>query len=405
MQFKKVKFKNPNGETISARLDVPGTEVPKSYALFAHCFTCTKDLKGVSNISRALTGEGIAVLRFDFTGLGDSEGDFSETNFSSNVGDLIGAAEFLNSNFGAPEILIGHSLGGAAVLQAAASIPSSSAIVTIGAPAEPSHVSRHLDSSKEKIAAEGEADVIIAGRKFKIKKQFLDDLDQTNMQAAIKKLNKALLILHSPIDDIVGIDNAAHIFQVARHPKSFISLDRADHLLTNQKDSLYVGTIIAAWATRYLKTRPNDQKPEVVSDNRVVAYTGKTGYMTEILSGRHRFVVDEPVALGGTDLGPTPYDYLVSALGACTTMTLRMYADRKGWPLEAVKAILKHDKVHAADCVDCHTKEGFIDRIDRELELIGPLDDQQRERLAEIADRCPVHRTLNSEMNINTRLK
>lgn len=405
MQFKKLKFKNSKGETISARLDLPGTEKPNFFALFAHCFTCGKDLKSVSNISQALTREGVAVLRFDFTGLGESEGDFAETNFSSNVDDLISAAEFLNSNFAAPEILIGHSLGGAAVLQAAANIPSSRAIVTIGAPAELSHVARHLTGSKEKITTEGEAEVTIAGRKFKIKKQFLDDLDQTNMQTTIKKLNNALLILHSPIDDIVGVDNAAQIFQAARHPKSFISLDRADHLLTNQEDSLYVGTIIAAWSKRYLKIHQNDQVPEAVLDNRVVAHTGNTGYMTEILTGKHRLVVDEPVSLGGTDLGPTPYDYLVSALGACTSITLRMYANRKGWPLETIKVTLGHEKVHAADCMDCTTKEGFIDRIEREIELFGPLDAQQRERLIEIAARCPVHRTLHSEIHIKTVLK
>jgi alpha/beta superfamily hydrolase len=261
MKFKKLNFKNPKGQTLSARLDLPPNEKPSGYALFAHCFTCTKDLKAVANISRALTEKGIAVLRFDFTGLGESEGDFGDTNFSSNVADLISAAEFLESKFAAPFILIGHSLGGAAVLQAAADIPSSKAVVTIGAPAEPEHVITHLENSKERIMTEGEAEVILAGRKFKIKKQFLDNLEQTRMQTFIKNLNRALLILHSPVDDTVGIENAAKIFQTAKHPKSFISLDRADHLLTDPQDSLYAGALIAAWAAKYTGRPEDDEKP------------------------------------------------------------------------------------------------------------------------------------------------
>jgi putative redox protein len=252
MKFKKLKFKNPKGQTLSARIDLPFEKQPISYALFAHCFTCSKDLKAAANISRALTAEGIAVLRFDFTGLGESEGDFADTNFSSNVEDLVAAAEFLESNFAAPGILIGHSLGGAAVLQAAADIPSSVAVVTIGAPAEPGHVAKHFGSSKERIAAEGEAEVILEGRSFRIKKQFVEDIEQSRMKGTIRKLNKALLILHSPADDVVGIENAAQIFQAARHPKSFISLDRADHLLTNPKESMYAGSLIATWASKYI---------------------------------------------------------------------------------------------------------------------------------------------------------
>jgi putative redox protein len=405
MQFKKLKFKNAAGEKLSARLDFPIDSRPLAYAIFAHCFTCTKNLKAISNISRALTREGIAVFRFDFTGLGESEGDFADTNFSSNVGDLIAAAEYLNSEFEAPRILIGHSLGGAAVLQAAANIPSSIAVATIGAPGDPGHVTKALADAREKIEAEGEAEVLLAGRPFKIKKQFLDDLEFTRMQETIRNLNRALLIFHSPLDATVGINNAAQIFQAARHPKSFVSLDKADHLLTNAEDSLYVGSVIAAWSQKYIGVSLKDEGQPSLTDNRVVARTGKTGFLTEILANGHSLVADEPIAVGGTNLGPTPYDYVVAGLGACTSMTLRMYADHKKWPLDSVTVKLKHQKIHAEDCKTCETENGMIDQIDREIELRGPLDAQQRQRLKEIANRCPVHRTLNSEISVTTRLK
>jgi putative redox protein len=405
MQYKKLQFANKTGQKLSARLDLPLDGKPLAYALFAHCFTCSKNLKAIAHISRALTREGIAVLRFDFTGLGESEGDFADTNFSSNVGDLVAAAQFLQSNFEAPKILIGHSFGGAAVLQAASAIPSSQAVVTIAAPADPGHVRHALGSTKEKIERQGEAEVRLAGRTFRIKKQFLDELTVVNMQETLRKLDKALLIFHSPIDDVVGIENAAQIFQAARHPKSFISLDQADHLLTNSNDSQYVGSVIAAWAVKYLDGHREDDKPKNIPDNRVMTSIGRSGLVTEIQVNNHSLVADEPVAAGGTNLGPTPYDYLVAALGACTSMTLRMYADRKGWPLESTSIRLKHQKIHAIDCQDCELKEGVLDKIEREIELDGPLDHEQRQRLIKIADRCPVHRTLRSEIIIDTHLK
>ena len=253
MQFKKLFFQGASGDKLAARLDLPAGGTPLAYAIFAHCFTCTKNIKAAGNISLALTQEGIAVFRFDFTGLGESGGDFANTNFSSNVEDLLAAAEYLKTHFSPPSILIGHSLGGAAVLQAASGIPSAVAVATIGSPSDPGHLTRHLAAAKEKIEREGEAEVMLAGRKFKIKKQFIDDLEQTHMQTAIRKLNRALLIFHSPVDEVVSVDNAAKIFQAARHPKSFISLDRADHLLSVQRDSLYVGSMVAAWARRYLE--------------------------------------------------------------------------------------------------------------------------------------------------------
>lgn len=406
MQFQKLTFRNAAGQRLDARLDLPMDEKPHAYAIFAHCFTCTKNFNAVVNISRALTRDKIAVLRFDFTGLGESEGDFSNTGFSSNVSDLVAAAEFLKSGFDAPKLLIGHSLGGAAVLQAAASIPSSLAVATIGAPADLSSVARFLSREGPEIRSKGEARVTLAGRSFRIRKEFVDELDRSSMEQSIRQLGKALLIFHSPRDTIVGIESAGKIFQAARHPKSFISLDQADHLLSSRSDSLYAGAVLAAWAGKYIGSpEDRDREERDLTDNRIVVHTGQTGYRTEILAGAHRLIADEPVAVGGSGTGPSPYDYLVSALGACTSMTLRMYADRKEWPLESIVVRLKHRKVHARDCSECESKSGRIDVVEREIELRGPLDAEQRERLLEIADRCPVHRTLHSEIRVETRLK
>ena len=321
------------------------------------------------------------------------------------LSDLIAAADFLKLEFEAPRLLIGHSLGGAAVLQAAKHIPSSIAVATIGAPSNLSHLARHIDASRDRTVTEGEAEITLAGRKFRIKKQFLDDLEATHMQETVRTLNKALLIFHSPLDGIVGIENATELFQLAKHPKSFVSLDRADHLLSNREDSLYVGSVLAAWAHKYLGMFTPSRPQRDLTDNRVIARTGRRGYQTEIIANGHRLMADEPIAVGGADTGPPPYDYLVAALGACTGMTLRMYADRKQWPLESIVVRLKHHKIHAADCEQCETKSGKIDSIEREIELEGLLDPEQRQRLLEIADLCPVHRTLHSEIRIKSALK
>jgi len=405
MQLQKFDIPGPGGQTLSALLDLPADGKPMAYALFAHCFTCSKDLKAIYHISRTLTRERIGVLRFDFTGLGESGGDFADTSLLSNVDDLVAAAGFLSSRFEGPQLLIGHSFGGAAVLQAAAEIPSARAVVTIAAPADPRHVSKSLGPARESIASRGQAEVNIAGRTFTLRKKFLDDLGRIDPEVVIQNLNRALLVMHSPLDDVVGIENAARIFQAARHPKSFVSLDQADHLLSNLADSRYAGAVIAAWAKRYIVTRSAAETSAPATDTRTTARTGRSGFLTEILVNRHSLVADEPVQSGGTDQGPTPFDLLVAALGACTSMTLRMYADRKGWPLEAATVRLKHEKIHAAECEACETREGMLDRIEREIEIEGPLDPAQKQRLLQIADRCPVHRTLTSEVEIKTRLK
>ena len=396
-------FTNAQGQQLAARLDRPLDNRPVATALFAHCFTCAKNLRAVDHISRALTRQGIAVLRFDFTGLGASEGDFAETNFSSNVADLLAAAAALAARGAAPSILIGHSLGGAAVLQAAAALPAIRAVATIGAPANPDHVTRLFDCSRAEIEANGVADVVLAGRRFQIKKQFLDDLDAARMEATITGLRRALLILHSPLDNVVGVDNAATIFQLAKHPKSFVSLDQADHLLSDENDARYAGGVIGAWAAHYIDTPASPADPPW-ADTRVFVHTEDT-YRSEIHASGHALIADEPLADGGSDLGPNPYDLLLAAHGACTSITLRMYADRKGWPLEEINVRLTHSKVNAADCPECVTERGKVDLIERELELIGPLDDEQLARLQEIADRCPVHRTLHSETVVRTALR
>ena len=403
MRSEKLMIPNADGQQLAARLDLPVDGKPIAYALFAHCFTCSKNLRAVTNISRALTQEGFAVLRFDFTGLGESEGDFADTNFSSNVADLVKAADYLGEHYGGPQLLIGHSLGGAAVLQAAGQIPACEAVVTVGAPANPVHVKHNFQGALATIEEDGEATVQLAGRPFKIKKQFLDDLEEQKMQETIRNLKRALLVMHAPRDNTVGIENAAEIFTAAKHPKTFVSLDQADHLLTDQADSLYVGNMIAAWVQRYI-ARPEEAENQLEGrEDRVVVRT-EQGYTSQVLAGGHGLLLDEPLAVGGNNLGPTPYDYLLAGLGGCTGITLRMYADRKGWPLDAVEIHLGHDKIHAEDCANCESTEGKIDQITREIKLEGDLSTEQRTRLMEIAEKCPVHRTLHNEINVVTHL-
>jgi len=401
-----VRFPGSLGTALAARLDLPPGK-PTAFALFAHCFTCSKDTLAASRISAALTARGVAVLRFDFTGLGGSEGEFANTNFSSNVADLVAAAAWLRMHHEAPKLLIGHSFGGAAVLAAAPEIPEATAVATIGAPFEPAHVKHLLAPALSEIEAAGEATVELAGRTFRVKKQFLDDIGGRNSREAIGNLRKALLIFHSPRDTTVSIDNAAQIFMAAKHPKSFVSLDDADHLLTRREDASYVAAVLAAWVSRYLGAPAMEGRPIVAGEPGVVTVTEtREGKFTQaIQAGKHRLRADEPASVGGMDTGPSPYDLLLAGLGACTAMTVRMYADVKQLPLDKVTVRLRHDKVHAQDCAECETREGKIDRIEREIELAGGLDEAQRVRLLEIANKCPVHRTLHSEVWISTRLK
>ena len=404
MTTTRVSFENPDGHRLAALLDRPVDGEPIAYALFAHCFTCSKDYKGVSRISRALARQGIAVLRFDFTGLGQSDGEFVDTTFSTNVEDLVAAAEFMTRDLAPPQLLIGHSLGGAAVLKAAQDIPSAKAVATIAAPSSPRHLVRHLGPQINEIEDQGMAEVQIGGRSIRIGRKLLEDISSASLHDAVADLGRALMVFHSPIDNVVGIDHATTIFTTAKHPKSFVSLDTADHLLTDPEDALFVGSVIAAWARRYIGAPQEEIKAPSPGDDLVVARTEPAGYRTEIIANGHALVADEPVAVGGTNTGPSPYELLSAALGACTTMTLRMYADRKQWPLEDVEARVRHAKVHCVDCGDTENKTSRIDTFSRELVLEGALDDEQKGRLLEIADRCPVHRTLHSKVRVTTTL-
>ena len=401
---KKVMFTSATGEQLSGRMDLP-TVAPKAYALWAHCFSCTKDIFAASRVASGLTEQGIAVLRFDFTGLGASEGDFANTNFSSNVDDLVAAANFLRENYQAPKMLIGHSLGGSAILAAATQVPEAEAVRTIGAPADPAHVAHSFQNSRAEIEETGEAEVLLAGRPFRIKKQFLEDIEGQKLERHIAKMKKALLVFHSPMDNVVGVENAATIFQAAKHPKSFVSLDTADHLLSKKEDAAYVANIIAAWAARYINLSSADLPlPSAAPGTVVVAETGHGKFTNAIsVGGKHQLVADEPPSVGGTDTGPTPYDYLLAGLGACKAMTMRMYAERKGYALDRAIVTLKHDKIHATDCEACETEGGRIDQITVEIEVQGDLDDATRQQIIDIADKCPVHRTLHSEVNIVTK--
>ncbi len=403
MPTQRFQFPGAGGQLLAAALDLPDGP-PSAFALLAHCFTCGKDALGARRIADGLTRRGIAVLRFDFTGLGASEGEFANTNFSSNVADLLHAADHLRKTHAAPALLIGHSLGGAAILAAAGRIPEARAVATIAAPFDPGHVTGLFKDRIAAIRAAGEAEVSLAGRPFRISRNFLDDIASQALTDHIKTLHKALLVFHSPTDDIVGIEHATQIFLAAKHPKSFVSLAGADHLLTRKEDAAYVADMIAAWASRYLDTAPaSDSAVPEITDGVVVRETRASTFQQIISVGRHRMIADEPVSAGGLDTGPGPYDFLLAGLGACTSMTMRLYAERKSIPLARTTVMLKHSRIYAKDCETCETQEGMISRIDRVIAMEGPLDDEQRRKLLEIADKCPVHRTLTSEIDIVTR--
>lgn len=403
MGSKKISFKNSNGYELSASLELPVNQHPHTYAIFAHCFTCNKNLTAVRNISRALNMSGIAVLRFDFTGLGDSEGDFADTNFTSNVEDLVAAAEYLKKDSKTPTILIGHSLGGAAVLLAAGLLPDIKAVVTIGAPFDPHHVSHLFAAGIAEINSTGQADVCIGGRSFKVKKQFLDDLETQVIEEKLRNLRTAILVMHSPQDKTVEIENARLIYSTAHHPKSFISLDGADHLLSKKEDSLYVGEMIASWARRYVA---QPQKDILKVKKQVAVRLGKTGFTSDVMVRQHSLTADEPESVGGNDFGATPYELVAAGLGACTAMTIQMYARRKKWVVDEVTVHLDHKKDYAQDMSDVADEKPIkVDQFNREIILEGDLTKEQRQRLLEIADKCPVHRTLHGKVEIVTVLK
>lgn len=406
MKTENVTFTGADGQQLAGHLDLPQGHL-RAVALFAHCFSCGKDLKSVQRLTSRLTGSGFAVLRFDFTGLGGSEGQFADTNFSSNVGDLLAAADWLRQTYAAPSLLIGHSLGGAAALAAAPRIPELVAIATIGAPADPGHVAHLFDASLDEIAATGQAEVSIAGRTFTVKQQFIDDVCGANIERALASLAVPLLVMHAPDDTIVPVADGEQIFATASFPKSFVALDGADHLLSDPELGEYAADVLATWADRYLPSRvsASDDVLVAATEGEVVVAERGTGTFAQVVrvADRHVLLADEPMGIGD-DTGPAPYDLLLAALGTCTSMTVRMYADRKQWPLEDVAVRLSHSKVHADDCAACESDSGKVDVIERELVLSGPLDAEQRKRLLEIADRCPVHRSLHDETHITTQL-
>ncbi|MEM8801078.1 MAG: bifunctional alpha/beta hydrolase/OsmC family protein [Pseudomonadota bacterium] len=401
----KTQFPGHSGEILAARLDVPAGPV-RATALFAHCFTCSKDILAAKRIAAELARAGIAVLRFDFTGLGSSKGEFASTNFSSNVQDLLIAADYLRQNHEAPSLLIGHSLGGAAVLAVGADVPEVKGVVTIGAPSDTEHVLHNFHGSLEKIEQEGVAEVSLAGRAFTIEKQFVDDVKTTRLKTRIAALKKPLLVLHSPIDQTVGVENASEIFLAAKHPKSFVSLDKADHLLTRDADAAYAASVIAGWAGRFLPA--DETRTDEAFESVRVTETREGKFQQTVLAGKHRLFADEPVSYGGLDSGPSPYDFLSTALGACTGMTLRMYADKKGIELGRVSVEVSHKKIHSQDCIECsHEQQNSgvkIDRFQRVITIEGGVPEGLEDKILEIADKCPVHRTLEASSVVATEL-
>ena len=402
MPTERIEFPGHDGTPLAARLDLPqGPQV--ATAIFAHCFTCGKDIPAARRVAARLSALGIAVLRFDFTGLGHSGGEFANTSFTSNVNDLLAANTYLEQRSMTPSLIVGHSLGGAAVLKAAAALDTIKAVATIGAPFDPGHVTHNFAQALPEIDAEGSAKVSLGGRPFRISKGFVDDVTKTNLTEAVGRLKAALLVLHAPLDNIVGIENAGEIFSAAKHPKSFVTLDGADHLITKSDDAEYVANIITAWSERYLDINRPAPPPGAPEGVLRVAESDPNGFLNDITSGDgHHLLADEPLAYGGTNRGLSPYGLLSAGLGACTSMTIRMYARHKKWPLDHVSVDVSHDKVHAQDA-----KTAVGDKIDtwhRRITLKGALTEDQRARLLEIADKCPVHRTLERSSQVITEL-
>ena len=397
----RLKFESEKGFSLSGILHQSDIVDTQAYAILAHCFTCTKSLKAGKKIAETLASSGIATLRFDFTGLGASKGQFAETSFSTDVDDLQSAAKFLTKNYAAPQVMIGHSLGGTAVLAAASHIESLNAVATIGSPSTPDHILHMLEDKLEEISSVGETTITLAGREFQFKQCFVDDV--RNYKLDIGKLGKAIMVLHAPFDDTVSIREATKIFVAAKHPKSFMSLDKGDHLLTRDEDAIYAGEVIASWAKRFIIPNKNIEKPSLEEGVKVSGETSM-GYYNIVQAGPHRFIADEPVSYGGTNKGPTPYDFLGAALGACTSMTLNGYARRKSLSVSRVSVNVAHARIHAKDCDTCEKADGQIDQFTREIFIEGDIAEADRKRMLEIADKCPVHKTLENEIRIVTKL-
>ncbi|MEM1003161.1 MAG: alpha/beta fold hydrolase [Bacteroidota bacterium] len=402
MATQKLKISNRKGIVLNAQLELPANQKPNYYAIFAHCFTCSSSLSAVRNVSRALTQDGFAVLRFDFTGLGRSEGDFADSHFSANVDDLLDVHQFMTVNFDAPSLLVGHSLGGAAVLVAAAKLEAVKAVATVGAPATVSHVKHLFSHAIDEVKNKGRVKVDIGGRPFEIDEAFVNEFDNTDLPEIVKGLRKPLLIMHSPFDKIVGIENAQQLYLNAFHPKSFVTLDDADHLLTQDKDAAYVGDVIGTWAKRYFPKVENTMLS--TKGEQLVGHLNllEDNFTTSIQTKNHTLVADEPKDIGGDDFGPSPYEYLNAALAACTVMTLKMYANRKKWDLHEVYVYISHSRKHSDDLDVEVDKPKYLDHISKQLKFVGNLSSEQEERLKEIASRCPVHRTIENQVVFQT---
>lgn len=404
MKSQKLKITNRKGIILNAQLELPANQKPNHYAIFAHCFTCSSSLGAVRHISRSLAQEGFAVVRFDFTGLGQSEGEFADSHFSANIDDLLDVHEYITTHYDAPSLLVGHSLGGAAVLVAASKLKAVKAVATVGAPATVTHVKHLFSEGIKSIEEKGEAEVNIGGRPFKIDKDFVAEFDKTDLPAIVKSLRKPLLIMHSPFDKIVGIENAEQLYKTAFHPKSFVTLDNADHLIREEKDSRYVGEVIGTWAKRYFPRVKDEtlstEGEQLVGHLNIV----EDNFTTSIQTKNHTLIADEPISVGGNDFGPSPYEYLNAALAACTVMTLKLYAERKQWDLKEVFVYISHSRKHSDDLQIEVDKPKYLDHITKKLKFVGNLDAKQKERLKEIASRCPVHRTIESEVIFETQI-
>ncbi|MCL7762471.1 alpha/beta fold hydrolase [Polaribacter sp. Z014] len=400
----RLEIENKKGLKLQAYLELPANEKPNQFAIFAHCFSCNSNFNAVKNISRSLSNHGFGVLRFDFTGLGRSEGEFAESHFSANVEDLLAVNDFLEKNYKAPSLLVGHSLGGAAVIVAASKLANIKAVATVGAPATVGHVTHLFSHGTEEIPEKGDVEVKIGGRPFKINQEFVNDFGKTDLPKIIKNLRKPILVMHAPFDKVVGIENAHEIYHNAMHPKSFISLDDADHLLSKPSDSIYVGNMIGTWVERYFE--PEENNMISTEGEQLVGHLNllEDNFTTSIQTKKHSFIADEPASVGGDDFGPSPYDFLSAGLAACTVMTLKMYAERKKWDLQEVFVYITYSKKHSDDLNIDVEKPTHFDHLKKKLKFVGNLDDKQKQRLKEIAAKCPVHKTLLSDIIIETEI-